>query len=648
MTNYNYYFELAATLILIFILVDSKMKRQLYRADAKVFIATVWSQMLFSLTDLISCELLLRYDTVPKWINVAVADIYFICQATLLYCFALFIFTYTAHNVHFSSKYVILITTLFVFNLIVTIATPIVGDGYFYFDESGYHQGSLSNMGYSYYVIYMILIIVLLFLRRRSFLNYEAYTIVAAVGFVVAGVILQFLFRLSLVIGLFDAIAILMLYVSMENPNSFIDKMTGCNNKEALSRRMENWNKKNDYSVIFINISRFDRIRNDVGHVGAEELLRFVAMFLKLNVNKTVYRVSDETFAIIKKGRMDDVREDVLYINNRFITSWGLRNHSRVMLECDIAVIEYPTYCFDYTSLLSICDYLFYKLKRTSGQNVIYVDDELYTNWKRKIDVEDALRRGIEEDSLVVHFQPIYDAVTGQLRALEALSRLTDPVLGKIPPDEFISIAEETGLIVELGQVVFRQVCCFIKDYLLPMKNCPVRCIDVNLSPIELTYPEVINKFMNTMEDFGIPPKMICFEITESATADSPEAVFEAMEKLMSVGSRFALDDYGTGYSNISYLVRFPFDIIKFDKQLVWSYFDDKNAGIIMKKEFELIKALGKDIVVEGIESIEMYDNIKKAGVRYYQGILFSWPQPPEVIAEYIKNPTPEELFEDD
>lgn len=350
-----------------------------------------------------------------------------------------------------------------------------------------------------------------------------------------------------------------------------------------------------------------------------------------------VFRVHNDLFAVIMDESQDGMQVYVDTIQKRFRQPWILPSGKRCSVNPCIAVCEFPDYFGSHTELTKLQKSMMKSMKESHDTSVLFCDDKMAETCRRHEMVEQTLEHAMENHTLEVYYQPIMDQQMGDIVVLEALSRLTDQSLGVISPAEFIPIAETSGQIIRLGFYVMRQVCTFIEDKLLTNPNNHVTCIQVNLSMLQCAYDGLKESFQEIMEAHHIPTSMIQLELTESTMLESPDMVRKTMDELVDYGVLFALDDYGTGYSNISYLVQFPFEKIKFDKNMVWAYFEQENARKIMRNEFQLLMGLGKEIVVEGIETKEQYEEMKSQGIRFFQGYYFAKALPEQECLEFLR-----------
>ena len=216
-------------------------------------------------------------------------------------------------------------------------------------------------------------------------------------------------------------------------------------------------------------------------------------------------------------------------------------------------------------------------------------DINLYDK-KRRIDVERAIERALSEKSFRVNYQPIFDSEENRIVSCEALIRLFDKQLGNIPPDEFIPIAEQNGSIMKIGKFVFEEACRFMRKGSATALG--IEYVQVNLSVVQCMQSGLVESFVNIMDKYKIDPSQICLEITETSAAYTPHIMEQNIKQLSEIGIKLALDDYGTGYSNMSYLLNLPFRFIKLEKEIVWKSLENEKARIAIESTIAMIKSL--------------------------------------------------------
>ncbi|SHK45435.1 GGDEF domain-containing phosphodiesterase [Hespellia stercorisuis] len=637
---YNYFFEIAGIFILCIILFDFKNKMKIFKLDSRLFKLLLVISLLESCTDFISSLLLHHTEYVPLSLNVAVAVLFFFLQPAKIYAYCAFSFAYI--NPHFSSHSweFRVITLAFLVNTLLGITSPLTNI-YFYFDEQKrYWQGSGADWSYYFYFINIAFCLIYVLIHRKRLLIKDT-KVAGWVAYIIScGVVIQFLHRSVLVIGLFFALSILYVYLTLENPNDYQDRLTLCANEYGFKIFIDDkCAQKKLFTVLFLDLNRFRYINSIYGIEMGDYLLQKVSAFLEsIFPRQIVFRVHNDLFAVAVNEQQETLLPFVQIIINRFRSPWNLPNGKSAMLEPAISLCEYPQYFRTHTEMIQLQANMDRRIKESHDLIFMCSEDAIARRCRRRESVLKILKQALQNETLEIHYQPIIDNRTGTVASLEAISRLCDKELGNIPPDEFIAIAEENGAIIQLGFYVFEKACAFIERLGTDLPDSTVTCIHVNLSTLQFAYPDLTARFKKITEKYHVSPSMIHLELTESTMVESPFIVQNIMDALRAEGFSFSLDDYGTGYSNISYLIRFPFDEIKFDKNMVWSYFKQHDARLIMQNEFQLLHKLKKEIVVEGIETQEQYEEMQRQNIHLFQGYYFSQALDEENCFHYLTN----------
>lgn len=264
-------------------------------------------------------------------------------------------------------------------------------------------------------------------------------------------------------------------------------------------------------------------------------------------------------------------------------------------------------------------------------ETLLHVSMEHHDKAMRSVKIAEILKQALSGDNLLIYYQPIYGIQERRIVGAEALVRLYDKELGLIMPDEFIWKAEENGSILTLGEQVFRKVCQFVEKN--DMDKLGLKFIEVNLSPMQCVREQLAEEFSVIMNEYGIDPKYIGFEITESQAVDM-NIVRDNMLHLSAKGVSFALDDYGTGYSNLVNVLSLPLNIVKIDKSLVWAYFNEGND--LLTRIIAAFENESFNLVVEGVETEEMASRLADLGCHYEQGYFYSKPIPEYAFIKYV------------
>jgi len=392
-------------------------------------------------------------------------------------------------------------------------------------------------------------------------------------------------------------------------------------------------------AVLFIDLDRFKLINDSLGHEFGDQVLTTIAERLghKLRESDSVGRLGGDEFAVLCEVRHAN---DAMTIAEQIATTVEapLDLESRqvvVSASIGIALSGGSTTAGD---LLENADAAMYRAKERGKARIEIYDESMRIRTLRRLQVESALRAAIEQEQLVVYYQAEVALANGEITGAEALVRWRDPARGLVMPDEFIPVAEETGLIVPLGAWVLREACeeaarLHADGWRLKMA--------VNLSTRQLAHPGLVDLVADTLDETGVEPDSLCLEITESVLMQDADRAVVLLEELKALGVMLSLDDFGTGYSSLSYLRRFPVDTVKVDRSFIDGLVDRPSDASIVAAVRDVTRSLGLGVVAEGIETPEQLERLKALGYEKGQGYLFARPGPPEALHYLLRTGGP-------
>ncbi len=378
------------------------------------------------------------------------------------------------------------------------------------------------------------------------------------------------------------------------------------------------------FSVLMLDLDRFKNVNDSLGHAAGDALLRQVAIRLRsaLREGDVLARLGGDEFAIIQAGRYDQSASSIdlaSRISKLIAEPFELPGH-QVEIGTSIGISMAPGHGEDREQLLKKADLALYRSK-SAGRNCFTLYDEVMSvELEARNTLEGDLRDAIARCLFEVHYQPYFDVQTGRRRGAEALIRWRHPTRGLIPPDQFIPLAEETGLIVPLGEWIIRQAC---DDATLWPADTRV---SINLSPVQFKQAELFDVIEIALRNSGLPPERLEIEITESVLLERAAENLAFMERLSSIGVSLALDDFGTGYSSLSCLTTFPFNKIKIDKSFMGNLTARYESSAIISSVVTLARGLDMSVTAEGVETVQQLDGLKTLGVNFAQGYLLGRP----------------------
>ena len=417
------------------------------------------------------------------------------------------------------------------------------------------------------------------------------------------------------------------------------DALTGLPNRSLLQDRLTQAlvaAERNGMrvAVLFLDLDRFKSVNDTLGHDVGDALLKTVAERLQGVVRDidTVCRLGGDEFVIVLGSVIST--DDAVMVAERILE--GLARPAEVLghhlrISTSIGVSQFPEDGRDAQTLMKNADTAMYTAKSRGRNNFQFFSADMNAAATRFFQLEQHLRHAVARNELVLHYQPQVDVAAGRVCGLEALVRWQNPESGLVPPNEFIPVAEETGLIIELGEWVLREACRQLRAwYDAGWPRVPVA---VNLSARQFQQKDLVVRIGGILKESGLPPESLELEITESSLMHSVDEALAQVQALAMMGVHLTIDDFGTGYSSLAYLKRFPVGRLKIDRSFVRDLCEDREDAAIVASIIGLAKTLGMDVVAEGVETAAQLAALRSEGCRLCQGFLFSKPRPGDDVA---------------
>jgi len=418
------------------------------------------------------------------------------------------------------------------------------------------------------------------------------------------------------------------------------DALTGLPNRAQFGRQLEEalqWvGRGARLAVLFLDLDHFKTVNDTLGHFVGDELLRTVAERLRHCIRDVdqIGRLGGDEFAIVQTaiGHPDDASKLAMRIQDAIKAPYDLSGLQTVV-DVSIGIALAPGDATDATELMKRADMALYQAKSEGRSRYRFFEPAMDAAMKarRKLDTE--LRAAVTNQEFELFYQPVVDVGSNAIVGMEALLRWRHPTAGLVAPAEFVSIAEESGLIIPIGEWVVRQACAEAARWPEHVR------IAVNLSPVQFRSPALVPTMINALAMAGISPDRLELEITEDVLLRHNAENLTTLEQLRGIGVRIVMDDFGTGYSSLNYLRRFPFDKVKIDRSFIEDLAANREeAHAIVQAVVSLATALKVSTTAEGVETPEQLDVVRAAGCTEYQGYLFSKPVPAKEIARLFRS----------
>ncbi len=483
------------------------------------------------------------------------------------------------------------------------------------------------------YMGYYAVMVALIIIRYRKTIGFEKITyILNCFAFLFCANMIQMIFPEQRIFFFIMALCVICTIYSVKRPDEAFDEANALYRDILLDEVAADYKSRSPFFIFFIRLHDYKILTDSLGQDSVNEMLSDVISFLTVFARGTnVFRVDDNVLAVKMKVMEEEQTENMIKaIAQRFKQAWkngtmkAILSTSFVKAKCPEDV---PTY-EDFVHLISVVG------RKEGIIDHVYGADEIIGEDYEK-EIIEAIKRGLENDKFQVYYQPIFSTKEKRIVAAEALVRLNDDKLGFISPEIMVPLAEREGYILEIGKKVFTEVCRFFMEENLT--DLGIEYIEVNLSVKQCMHHKLAENFLEIMKEYGLTSSQINFEITESSAMVSNAAVISNINYFEENGVSLSLDDYGTGYSNVSYLYQMPFRILKIDKSILWSSEKNKKADFTLRSIFDMTNKLGLHVVVEGVETEAQIIKLLKLGCDYFQGYYFSKPIPGKDYIRYLE-----------
>jgi diguanylate cyclase (GGDEF)-like protein len=425
------------------------------------------------------------------------------------------------------------------------------------------------------------------------------------------------------------------------------DTLTGLPNRAMFMKRLSGATqrvRRGDnglFAVLFLDVDDFKVVNDSMGHHVGDEVLVTVARRLEdcIRGGDLVSRLGGDEFAILLE-RIEDARDSAMVaerVQQALSVPMNIGGYEHVAsasigVALSTSASEQPEY------LLRSADMAMYRAKNAGRARFEMFDRAMHAEALTRLQVETDLRRAIEREEFLLHYQPIVSLSTGNIVGVEALVRWRHFERGLVAPNDFIPICEDTGLIVPLGRWVLRQACKQVRTWQLEIgEDRPFR-LAVNLSVREFAQSDLARQVALSLEESGLAPHALQLEITESAIIDQAHPALATIQELKDLGVAIHLDDFGTGYSALSYLHRLPLDAVKVDRAFTSAIDTEERPLHVVRSIISLVHAIGMEVIAEGVSSPEQESLLRAMGCDFGQGFYFSMPREPDDIGEMLRS----------
>lgn len=574
----------------------------------------------------------------------AVLHIGFVGSVPMVYY--LFVLSFTYEQKAIPKRKIIFTVLLFGYDLI-TIATSPFTNLIMYYDEAGtYMHGPLFVGTYVVLLAFIIAAVIELFVNFRRITRKQFFIIFSYTLIDIISAVFQFIHPEALLLGLSSATSLMVVSFALKSPQELVDHNLGVFNRTAFKDFL--YTRSNKGVMIIIHVNNAESIKYLHGLDNGYTIIRkCIDKIIRECNQKLTFFIFTNTFVFICKNE-EDAHKKIEILNKYKTTPLMIENDDfslqPIFLDSSSCIIKDSQLLQKGTvdsskknPLDQIIDILQFMVETNAhSSEVTVIGEDFIDYYKEKVRIQRIVDDAIANESFEVFIQPIYNLKSKRFTGGESLIRLRDSDGKFISPGLFIPETEKNGTILELGDISIKKTCEFIRDGHL--NELGIQKININLSMVQCMQDNIVDHIIEILNQYDIPKNMIRFEITETITATNPDKLKQVMKELASYGIEFALDDYGTGYSNTSRILEFPFSEIKFDKSFVDSAIENKKNRVVFKHLMKMVVDSQMIALVEGVETEEMSNLIEEYGGNLIQGFYYAKPLPMKDFVEFMQS----------
>ena len=630
-----YQYDVAAFFISLVILYNLFISQRIKTRVSKSFKILAIDLFFATIFDIITIFSISFYEYCPIWLNYILNILALVTYNSLPAIYIISImYASMSEDIDLAIGQKLLIAIPVSAAGFLIISTPLT-KAIIYFSEDGQYQiGAAFDVLTVIGFVYLLMVIIYGITNRKILRTEQTITIIVYTVSTIAALVISNIYTRILVPLFFASLSILITYLSLDNPSEYKDPIMDIYNKKAFMYTTSDLFKSHKkFTVLGIQIEGITYLNETLGYNNFNIILVQIARKICGICGKNnVFRLSGSKIVVIFPN--DDKNKDDKTLELQLLFSQSLKTSDfEITPKVKMATFQCPEAADDFVKLN---DLIFDTLNTSQTDNGKIIDGnkQMLEKSKREYELSLILKKALSENQFEVFYQPIYSVKKKRFTTAEALIRLNNDKFGYVSPEEFIPIAERNGLILLIGEFVFRSVCKFILNNNLWEKG--IEYVHVNLSAIQCMQEKLHEQLLSIMDYYELDYKYIELEVTETAAIASSDTLLKNMKFLMEKNMHFALDDYGMGYSNTSSILQYPFHTIKLDKSIVWSAMENENARKLLHHTVAMFKDMGIELVAEGVETAEMAKMLIKMQCDYLQGFLYSKPIKANAFVELL------------
>ena len=620
--------QCCSIILLLWILFVYKRSRQLPLNSNKTFQNSMYTTLVCLLLDLASTLGIVYSDRLPTGVpeflcKMHVASLLLVSMMAVAYVFTSVIYRPPSYK---RIMAVISVLGTLEISLIFFLPITIHHDPV---NNLSWISGPCTIVAYVSAGMFIIFNLIQIYCYRKHIYDRQRSIVIVWMCMWLAAALLQFVFGELMVVGFATALGIMMVFIQFENPELYLDRTTGLFNVLAYKRYVEQlYSKGKEFAVVGISFSETPWLDDLQPEHSVKESQQLYNSFLKFP-GAYVFKIQDnEIIMVFPKVEAAKYAWSVVTSQEHMPRIDALPSRPMIFYVPDPHCVNSPR------EILELFRYVGMQ-KGTAQEELFHIIDSAMME---KILAERAtaqmIRDALAEDRVVVYYQPIYSVTQKRFTSAEALVRIVDQNGNLVPPGAFIQVAEDNGLIIDIGKRVLEKTCQFYQSN--DLHRYGVEYIEVNLSVVQCADAKLSEDYIGIMENSNIEPRHINLEITESASTREKKKLISHMDQMISRGVNFSLDDFGSGASNLNYIMDMPVRFVKFDKEMTQAYFSNEKAKYVMEAAMHMIHGMGLEIVAEGVETEEQYCKMEEIRINYIQGFYFSKPLPEQEFLAFL------------
>ncbi len=623
--------QVGGLLILFLVLFYYKRHGTVGLYAEKLFRRALYVTIVCLILDITSIVLITYMDRLPRWL------VEFECKAYLISLVwnGYMALSYASADTHYMLRMNQLVQRFCAAVVIASMVIFLLPINIYCEGNVVYTYGPACMATYGTALVTIIFTIYTVMTQRKEINPKRAKAIMTWMVIWIVLSVTQFIFSQFLLVGFASVLGMLILFFELENPEANIDRRTGFFNNYIFVDYLKQKYKEKAFMCGML-VSFEDIHARDIPSEQLDEAFAEIADFFRQVPDATLFRTEDGEFTLVFDNH-DALENAYRMISERFKKGWLEKRFSSVPLYLEPRYIMMPAASVAKSAdeLIGFLKYFRAHVSKTPDNGVMVIDEAMMARKRAREEMMGTLISAMNDGRVEVFFQPIYSTKEKRFVSAEALVRLRRSDGTIIPPGMFIPIAEETGVVAQLGEVVFDRTCRFIKEH--DVTQYGIRYIEVNLSVVQCEDTEMARGYIDVMEKYGVNPSLINLEITESASTMMKKTLLKNMQELIDYGVRFSLDDFGNGQSNLNYIVDMPVKIVKFDRDMTQAYFKNEKARFVLQAAMNMVHDMHLEVVAEGVETQEQFEVLEKMGVDYIQGYYFSKPVEGRLFVEFLK-----------